>query len=62
MTFQSATLFAAPPVLCPLCGGPMQLCRGLRGHFLGCTRFPACRGTRPVKALFRPRPVRRKRA
>ncbi len=31
---------------CPECGGPMKL-RSARGsYFLGCTKFPKCRGTR----------------
>jgi DNA topoisomerase-1 len=32
--------------LCPDCGGPMQVKRSARGFFLGCTKFPKCRGTR----------------
>jgi restriction system protein len=44
---------AAPPVLCPVCQSPMVR-RQRRGApdsepgFLGCSRFPLCRGTRPM--------------
>ena len=31
---------------CPECGGPMKLRRSRRGFFLGCAKFPKCRGTR----------------
>lgn len=38
---------------CPLCHSPMVLRRAKRGpnaggNFLGCARFPKCRGTRPI--------------
>jgi DNA topoisomerase I len=33
---------------CPECGGPMKI-RAARGsYFLGCTKFPKCRGTKPA--------------
>ena len=32
---------------CPECGGPMALKGGRSGKFLGCVRYPTCRGTRP---------------
>jgi hypothetical protein len=35
---------------CPLCQAPMQHRSGARGAFWGCSRFPACRGTRPAKS------------
>jgi DNA topoisomerase-1 len=31
---------------CPECGGPMKLRPSRRGFFLGCAKFPKCRGTR----------------
>ncbi len=37
-----------PPLVtdlpCPTCGSPMNLRSGLRGPWLGCSRFPKCRG------------------
>jgi DNA topoisomerase-1 len=33
--------------LCPECGGAMAMKGGRSGRFLGCVRYPACRGTRP---------------
>ncbi|HZI75559.1 MAG TPA: topoisomerase DNA-binding C4 zinc finger domain-containing protein, partial [Gemmatimonadales bacterium] len=41
---------AAPAVdvqeTCPECGAPMKLRPSRRGYFLGCSKFPKCRGTR----------------
>jgi len=34
--------------LCPRCGGAMVARRGRFGKFLACTRYPECKGTRPV--------------
>jgi DNA topoisomerase I len=31
---------------CPDCGAPMKLRPGRRGYFLGCSKYPKCRGTR----------------
>jgi DNA topoisomerase-1 len=31
---------------CPDCGGPMKLRPGRRGFFLGCAKYPKCKGTR----------------
>jgi DNA topoisomerase-1 len=31
---------------CPECGGPMKLRPGRKGYFLGCAKFPKCKGTR----------------
>jgi DNA topoisomerase-1 len=31
---------------CPECGGPMALRQSRRGPFLGCKKFPKCKGTR----------------
>jgi DNA topoisomerase-1 len=31
---------------CPQCGSPMKLRPSRRGYFLGCTKYPKCRGTR----------------
>ncbi|MFO0584494.1 MAG: type I DNA topoisomerase [Anaeromyxobacter sp.] len=33
---------------CPECGGTMAVKGGRTGRFLGCTRYPACRGTRAL--------------
>jgi DNA topoisomerase-1 len=33
---------------CPDCGAPMVMKRGRFGRFLACTRYPDCRGTKPV--------------
>ena len=33
---------------CPECGAPMVMKRGRFGRFLACTRYPDCKGTRPV--------------
>ncbi|MCK4592902.1 type I DNA topoisomerase [bacterium] len=32
-------------VPCPECGGPMVVRHGRKGEFLGCSRYPECRGT-----------------
>jgi DNA topoisomerase-1 len=34
--------------LCPKCNGPMVMKRGRFGKFLACTRYPECKGTKPV--------------
>jgi DNA topoisomerase-1 len=38
-----------PPIevkdVCPKCGEPMKLRSSRRGYFLGCTKYPRCRGT-----------------
>jgi DNA topoisomerase-1 len=31
---------------CPDCGAPMKLRPGRRGYFLGCSKYPKCKGTR----------------
>ncbi len=31
---------------CETCGGPMIVRRGKRGYFLGCAKYPKCKGTR----------------
>ena len=33
---------------CPQCDSPMRPRRGSKGPFLGCVRYPDCRGTRPT--------------
>ncbi len=44
-----------PPVTtdlpCPKCQAPLNLRRGKRGPWLGCSRFPKCRGRMPWAAL-----------
>lgn len=39
-------------VNCDLCGAPMIIRTGRRGRFLGCSAYPACRGTKPIKAAI----------
>jgi restriction system protein len=48
----SGAVVAATPT-CPKCNGPMELRKAKRGSgagqaFWGCSRYPACRGTRPA--------------
>jgi DNA topoisomerase-1 len=31
---------------CPTCGGPMIARKGRRGYFLGCAKYPKCKGTK----------------
>jgi DNA topoisomerase-1 len=33
---------------CPECDGPMKLRPGRKGFFLGCTKYPKCKGTKPL--------------
>ena len=33
---------------CPLCGAPMRFRKGPYGPFLGCTRYPQCKGIRKL--------------
>jgi len=44
----------SPPVMsdktCPNCTARMVLRNGRRGKFLGCSKFPYCRGTRPFSS------------
>ena len=35
-------------VLCPKCGAEMVKRHGKYGWFYGCSRYPDCRGTRPI--------------
>lgn len=52
------TLMPAPPKkevpavevkdICPECGAPMKLRNSKRGYFLGCSKYPKCKGTREV--------------
>ena len=37
-----------PAVTCPKCGSPMVKRRGQRGEFWGCSKYPACNGTRSI--------------
>jgi DNA topoisomerase-1 len=56
MKEQLATLMPPPPKkatpevevteVCPDCGAPMKLRNSRRGFFLGCSKYPKCRGTR----------------
>jgi DNA topoisomerase-1 len=36
------------PEKCPECESPMTVKQGPTGPFLGCTRYPECKGTRPL--------------
>ncbi len=36
------------PEKCPECESPMNLKQGPTGPFLGCSRYPECKGTRPL--------------
>jgi DNA topoisomerase-1 len=38
-----------PGVVCPLCGSPMVRRTGKHGPFLGCSRYPQCKGTRNIE-------------
>jgi DNA topoisomerase I len=35
---------------CPECGGAMKLREGRKGYFLGCSKYPKCKGTREASA------------
>ena len=37
-----------PNVACPKCGAPMVKRAGKRGDFWGCSKYPACKGTRNI--------------
>jgi DNA topoisomerase I len=37
-------------VSCPDCGAPMKLRPGRRGFFLGCSKYPKCKGTQEAPA------------
>lgn len=48
---KTATIPSASATGCPVCGGPMVRRQAKRGanagtHFYGCSRYPACKGTR----------------
>jgi DNA topoisomerase-1 len=44
---QAADLKAVPvDETCEDCGGPMLVRRSRRGFFLGCAKYPECKGTR----------------
>jgi ssDNA-binding Zn-finger/Zn-ribbon topoisomerase 1 len=48
------------PVLppCPRCNAAMKVRQGAKGEFLGCTKYPECRGTREVEGPVQtPRPA-----
>ena len=34
---------------CPACGAPMRERSGVRGTFMGCSRYPDCTGTQPLE-------------
>jgi DNA topoisomerase-1 len=44
----SRTATPEPGVACPKCGAPMVRRTGKRGPFLGCSRYPQCKGTRGI--------------
>ena len=35
-----------PEEVCDDCGGPMTVRKGRRGYFLGCSKYPKCKGTK----------------
>lgn len=43
---QSRFTTAVGPGACPRCGAPTEQREGIHGTFFGCTRYPACRGSR----------------
>ncbi len=45
---EPAAMATEAPVICPACGSPMVRRNGRYGEFWGCSKYPACRGTRPV--------------
>lgn len=46
----SAAKAAVPGVACPKCGSPMVERTGKNGRFYGCSRYPACKGTRNIES------------
>ncbi|MFP4370043.1 MAG: topoisomerase DNA-binding C4 zinc finger domain-containing protein, partial [Candidatus Kapaibacterium sp.] len=40
-----------PVYPCPECGAPMDLKVGRMGRFLGCSRYPDCKGTSPLPKI-----------
>lgn len=46
----ATTAPAMSEATCPICAAPMvrRTARQTKADFLGCSRFPACRGTRPI--------------
>jgi DNA topoisomerase-1 len=47
-TRRSPASATVPGVLCPKCGSPMVERTGKNGRFYGCSRYPACKGTRNI--------------
>jgi len=43
-------------ITCDECDAPMVVKRGRRGFFLGCTRYPECKGTAPLPRDMLPAP------
>ena len=41
---------------CPECGSPLRKRWSQRGPFLGCSKYPACKFTRPLEGEAEPRP------
>jgi len=41
-------------MVCDQCGKPMRLRKGKTGDFWGCSGYPACKNTKPVKAATEP--------
>lgn len=39
-------------ITCPLCGAEMRKRKGVFNRFYGCSKYPQCRGTRPIN--YRP--------
>ena len=49
---------AAPDVKCPECGADMVVRRSRRGPFLGCSRYPKCKGTAQLEGAASEAPAR----
>ncbi len=43
-------------IICENCGAPMELKRGRRGFFLGCSKYPECKTTAPLPKDLLPDP------
>jgi four helix bundle suffix protein len=41
----------APTPECPQCGKPMRQRKSAKGDFWGCSAFPDCKGTRPMRPM-----------
>jgi DNA topoisomerase-1 len=51
----AAPVVMEPDSVCPLCGAAMVRRTSRYGTFLGCSKFPACRGTRKLTTTGQPK-------